>query len=78
MKLTESQETAYLFAARYTHNSKTGGALAITVSLAEVWDDMSDRVKEQIEKEAKHEATANRDDWANFFGWEDEIPHYMK
>ena len=72
--LSSSSETAYLFACRYVHNRNTGGTLAITVSLAEVWDKMSILIKTQIEREAKNEATTNRQDWANFFGWsEDEF-----
>lgn len=74
--LTDLAQTAYLFAARYTHNRNTGGTLAITHALAMVWDKLSDQIKKQIEDEAMNEATENRDDWAQFFHWDDSKPHW--
>ena len=68
--LTSHEQTAYVFAARYTHNRSTGGTLAVVKALEVVWDRLSYSTKRQIEKEAYHEATANRDDWNDFFKWE--------
>ena len=77
-ELTSAEQTAYVFAARYTHNRQTGGTLAVVKALEVVWVRLSHSTKRQIEKEAYHEATANRDDWNNFFSWENELPKFLK
>ena len=71
------QQTAFLFAARYTHSRSTGGTLAITRALAMVWDQLSEHTRKQIETEAYKEATENRDDWERFFHWADHLPDYL-
>ena len=76
-EMPEIQQTAYLFAARYTHNRNTGGTLAITRALAMVWDQLSEQIQKQIETEAYNEATENRDDWERFFHWDDQLPKYL-
>lgn len=76
-ELSQLEQTAYIFAARYTHNRNTGGTLAITRALAMVWDKLSDRTQKQIETEAYNEATENRDDWGRFFHWDDNLPDYL-
>ncbi len=73
-KLSDAEQTAYVFAARYTHNRNTGGTLAVVKALSHVWDRLSSSTQIQIEKEAYHEATANRDDWESFFHWNDQLP----
>ena len=75
--LSQLEQTAYVFAARYTHNRNTGGTSAITRALAMVWDRLSEQTRKQIEKEAFEEATANRDDWEKFFHWGDNLPDQL-
>lgn len=70
--LAQTEQTVYVFAARYTHHRATGGTYAVTRALALVWDRLSDNTKKQIEEEAYHEATKNREDWARFFHWNDQ------
>ena len=77
-ELTPHEQTAYVFAARYTHNRNTGGTLAVVRALAFVWDRLSSSTQNQIEKEAYHEATANRDDWERLFHWNDQLPAHLK
>ena len=64
-------ETAFVFAARYTHHRDTGGTLAVCRALAYMWPDLSESTKEQIIKES-HEATTNLWEWAEFRGDEPE------
>lgn len=73
-QLSEPEQTAYVFAARYTHDRNTGGTLAITRALALVWDKLSENTKKQIEREAYQDATANRDIWSRFFHWDENPP----
>ena len=66
--LPHLHQTVYVFAARYTHDRPTGGALAITRALREVWDRLSEQTQAQILDESTH-ATACRDDWQRFREW---------
>ena len=68
--MNHNTETIYIFAARYTHNRNTGGTDAVIRGLAQVWDKLTPETQEKIEKEAQAEATENRIEWAEFFGWE--------
>ena len=63
-------ETNYIFAARYTHNRNTGGTGAVIRELVQVWDRLTPETQEQIEREARRDATENRREWAEFFKWE--------
>jgi len=63
-------QTAFVFAARYTHHRNTGGTLAVCRALAYVWPDLSESIREQILKES-HEATTNLREWREFRGDEE-------
>ena len=60
---TPQENTAMIFAARYTHNRNTGGTLAIVRCLVANWERLNISTQDQILREAYHEATTNRDDW---------------
>jgi hypothetical protein len=64
-------QTAFVFAARYTHHRNTGGTLAVCRALALVWPQLSEGTQEQILKES-HEATTNLREWREFRGDEEE------
>ena len=66
-------QTAFVFAARYTHHRNTGGTLAVCRALAYVWPDLSESIREQILKES-HEATTNLREWWEFRGDEEANP----
>jgi len=66
-------QTAFVFAARYTHHRNTGGTLAVCRALAYVWPDLSESIREQILKES-HEATTNLREWREFRGDEEANP----
>jgi hypothetical protein len=53
-----------VFSARYCHNRNTGAALAVTTHIIKLWDDLDEKTKLQLAREAKFEATYNKDDWA--------------
>jgi len=59
-----SMGTVLIFAARYAHTRKTGGAYAVVRAIENKWAVLSDNVKEQLKKEAKADATCNFEDWA--------------
>lgn len=67
--LAPVHQTAIVFACRYCHNRETGATYAVTRALSLLWGNLSLRVQEQIEREARDEATTNWDDWADFFDW---------
>ena len=64
---TPLENTAIVFAARYTHNRNTGGTYAIVRCLIANWDRISGGAQDQILREAYNEARYNRDDWQKLF-----------
>ncbi|MFT3991213.1 MAG: hypothetical protein QM680_07365 [Luteolibacter sp.] len=56
-------QTAFVFAARYTHDRPTGGTLAVVRALEIVWDQLDDTTRRQILTEASEDAICNREDW---------------
>lgn len=55
-------QTALVFAARYTHDRPTGGALEVRRALELCWAGLSEHTKDQVVRES-NEATCNQDDW---------------
>jgi hypothetical protein len=64
---TRTENTALVFAARYTHNRNTGGTLAIVRCLIINWHRIAPSTQDQILLEAYNEAQYNRDDWQKLF-----------
>lgn len=64
---TQAERTALVFAARYTHNRKTGGTYVIVGCLIVNWDRINENTQVQILREAYNEAKYNRDDWQKLF-----------
>lgn len=60
---SDSLGTILVFAARYAHTRKTGGALQVVRSILKSWDLLDLKTKEQLVREAKNEATCNHEDW---------------
>jgi len=61
------ENTALVFAARYTHHRNTGATLAVVRCLIFNWERIDVIIKAQILREAYHEATTNSDDWQLLF-----------
>ncbi len=64
---TPQENTAMIFAARYTHARKTGGTLAIVRCLIANWQRLNVLTQDQILREAYQEAQYNQDDWQLLF-----------
>ena len=64
---TSLEDTALVFAARYTHNRNTGGTYAIVRCLISNWGRITPSTQEMILREAYQDATTNRDDWQKLF-----------
>jgi len=63
------ENTAMIFAARYTHNRYTGGTYAIVRCLIANWERIDKSTQDQILREAYNEAQYNRDDWQKLFDY---------
>ena len=61
-----SIDTALVFACRYCHNRPTGGALAMVELVLVLWDELPEKTKETIVREAEIEAVYNKEDWQMF------------
>ena len=60
---SDSLGTILVFAARYAHSRKTGGAQQVVRSILKSWDLLDLKTKEQLVREAKNQATCNHEDW---------------
>jgi hypothetical protein len=61
------ENTALVFAARYTHHRNTGATLLLVRFLIFNWERIDVIIKAQILREAYQGATTNRDDWQVLF-----------
>lgn len=61
--MTDYEQTCLVFAARYTHSRDTGGASVVISVIMNKWPLLSTSIREQVQREAKNEATANRKEW---------------
>lgn len=61
--LADHIQTSLVFAARYTHDRRTGGALVVVRALQSCWAQLSKNTQHQIITESTG-ATCNQDDWA--------------
>jgi hypothetical protein len=61
------ENTALVFAARYTHHRNTGATLMIVRCLMFNWGRIDQTTRDQILREAYQYATTNRDDWKKLF-----------
>jgi len=61
------ENTALVFAARYTHHRNTGATLMIVRCLMFNWERIDQTTRDQILREAYNEAQYNRDDWQVLF-----------
>jgi len=52
-----------VFACRYAHDRKTGGALAVVRYVLSVWEELSLQTKQQLVQESEQCATCNFEDW---------------
>jgi len=57
-----SIESCLVFAARYSHNRKTGAASLVVDAIKSEWDGLALYTREQIIRES-HEATTNLETW---------------
>ena len=62
-KLPHYTQVALGMAARYAHTRKTAASYVVVSSILHHWDELDDRIKENLIKEAKMEATCNMEDW---------------
>ena len=60
--MTPTEQTCFVFAARYTHDRNTGGTLAVVTALKTVWKDLDEHTQDMIVRES-HEAQYNLSDW---------------
>ena len=62
-KLPPYQQSCLVYAARYAHTRKTAASYVVVSSILHHWDELDDRIKKNLIKEAKMEATCNMEDW---------------
>jgi len=61
------ENTALVFAARYTHHRNTGATLLLVRCLMFNWERIDQLTRDQILREAYQDATTNHDDWQVLF-----------
>lgn len=61
--LTDHEQSAIVFAARYAHTRRTGAAFMVVNAILSSWDKLKKSTKFQLKREADSDATCNFSDW---------------
>lgn len=62
-KLPPYTQSCLLYAARYAHTRNTSASYQVVNSIMWHWDQLDDRIKEQLQREARSDAIYNMEDW---------------